>query len=166
MLPRNILDEVLQIKRFKKHKIIEADQFGYTIAVENDTEENRMAVKIISDGNLNSNEKQWDTFHNHHVLPLINYEYLPNLKANLFYTIVPLYTLQDLIRDKKFQNNPDAIRKVTKWFKEASAGIQYLHQSGYSHLNISAKNIVIVKDGGAKIKDFQYLEQADKLTTR
>lgn len=165
MPPRNILDEVLQVKRFNKHKVIEADLFGYTIAVENDTGE-KMAVKIIADDNLGSNEKQWETLHNHHVLPLINYEYLSNIKVHLFYTIVPTYTLKDLITDKEFKNNPDAIRKITKWIKEAAAGIQYIHESGYNHLNISAKNIAITEDGSTKIKNFLYLERANKHPTR
>lgn len=165
LLPKNILDEVLLIKRFNNHKVIEADQFSYTIAVENNSEDN-IAVKIVSDDDLGSNEKQWETFHNHHVLPLISYEYLQSSKAHLFYTVVPSYTLKDLTADKKFKGNPDALRKITKWLKEAAAGLQYLHESGYNHLNISSENIVITKDGTAKIKDFQYLQNADKRFTR
>lgn len=164
-LHKSILDEVIKIKRFSKHKVIEADKFSYTIAVENDTEEN-MALKIVSDDNLGENEKLWEVLQHHHVFPLINYEYLPNPKAHLFYTVVPSYTLKDLVSDKKFKNNPDAIRKITKWFKEAAAGFQYLHESGYKHLNISSKNIVVTKDETAKIKDFQYLQHGDKRLTR
>lgn len=164
-LHKSILDEVIKIKRFSKHKVIEADKFSSTIAVENGIGEN-MAVKIVSDDNLGENEKLWEILQQHHVLPVLNYEYLPNPKAHLFYTVVPSYTLKDLVSDKKFKTNTDAIRKITKWFKEAAAGFQYLHESGYKHLNISSENIVITKDGTAKIKNFHYLQHGNKRLIR
>lgn len=163
--PKNILNEVVQAKGFASYKVIEADQFRSTIAVDYGTND-KITVKIVLDNDLMENEKLWGTLQHHHVLPLLSYEYLPIPKVHLFHTIEPSFTLKDIVADKNFRNSPDAITRITRWFKEAATGFQYLHESGFQHLNICCKNIIITRDGIAKIKNFQYLQYGKQRTTR
>lgn len=163
--PNNILNEVTRIKGFAKQKIIEADQFSSTIAVQDDTEE-KFAVKVVPDDKLGENEKLWENLHHEHVLTLTNYEYLSHLEVHLFYSNVPSFTLKDLIAEKNFRQRPDSISKLTRWFQEAASGIQYIHKSGYQHLNISSNNIAIAVDETVKIKGFHYLQHETKRADR
>lgn len=160
---KNILNEVVRAKGFANYKVIEVEEGRLSIAV--DMKEDK-TVHIVPDNVLGENEKLWGSLQHHHLLPLGHYEYLLKPNAHLFHTIQPSSILKDVIGDKNFKNSPDAIRRMTKWMKEAASGLQYLHESGYQHLNISSKNIIITEDSIAKIKDFKYLHYGQQRTMR
>lgn len=162
---KNILNEVVQAKGFANYKVIKAEPFRLSIAVASDTKEEKI-VKIVPNDDLGENEKLWGSLQHHHLLPLINYEHLPKPNVHLFSTIEPSRTLKDVLGDKNFKNSPDAIRRITKWMKEAAEGLRYLHESGYQHLNICSENITVTEDDIVKIKDFQYLHYGEQRTTR
>lgn len=164
-LHKNILKEVVQAKGFANYKVIKADLCRLSIAVDSDTKEVK-TVHIVPDNDLGENEKLWGSLQHHHLLPLVHYEYLQKQNVHLFHTLEPSSTLKDVLGDKSFKNSPDAIKKIAKWMKEAAAGLQYLHESGYQHLNISSNHIIITEDSIVKIKDFQYLQCGEQRTTR
>lgn len=162
---KDILEEIIQKKGFTNQKVIEEDLSSSTVTVYNNINE-KIVVKIVEDDELGEKEKQWHNLKHYHVLPLNSYEYEPGAKLHLFYSAVPYYTLKDVIAEKSFRNSPDAIQKLIMWFKQAADAMQYIHKSGYQHLNISSKCIAITKDETVKIKDFGHLQHGLKNNNR
>lgn len=156
-LHKDVIHRVLQKKNFTNQKVIDKDLFSSTLTVHNITNE-KIVVKIVKDEELGKRENQWINLNHHHILALSSYEYLQEEKLHLFHSTMPYKTLKDIIAENNFKNNPDAIEKLTMWFKQASSAIKYIHSSGYSHMNISSKCIAIIEDETVKVKDFGYLQ--------
>lgn len=154
---KDILEKIIQKKGFTNPKVIHEDKFTATITVDNNTNQ-KMTVKIVQDPELAEKEKLRQHIHHHHILPVTSYEYCLDAKVHLFYSPLQLSTLKDLLANKNFRNSPDAVKKVIIWCKEAASAIQYVHKSGYQHMNISTKCIAITKDEIVKITDFGYLQ--------
>lgn len=154
---KDILEKIIQKKGLTNPKVIQEDKFSATITVDNNTNQ-KITVKIVQDQELAEKEKLLQNLHHHHVLPLNNYEYCLDAKVHLFYSPLQFSTLNDLLANKNFRNSPDARKKLLIWCKEAASAMQYVHKSGYHHMNISTKCIAITKDEIVKITDFGYLQ--------
>ena len=136
--------------------ILDSDYFGLTVKVKDQFKEDDVAVRITWDEHLGQKEMIWSSLKQNHITSLEKYEHLDDPGIHLFYTQVPEGTMSEIIAKSIFRNNPDAVKNLCEWFREAASGIKHLHSVGLYHLDISGDNIVIL-DNSAKIQNFHFV---------
>ena len=118
----------------------------------------RIAIKIIR--NENSwpfEEHMWPTFKHPHVLELLDVIDVKDLNLKLY--IMPRHpcALNKMISKATFLSDKNGLERVKCWLLDVLEGLDYIHTSGYAHLDLKTDNILISSDDRGVICDFSGL---------
>lgn len=153
----NLIDKVLEKKKFHLYSVTEFGNFGPTINIKYSLLENEYAVKILQQENIGPEELQWYQLYNENIHSLITIEFVENVDVFLFYTEAWNYSLKEIMEQKLLKKRQDGMTMALKWVKEVANGLMYLHKKNLFHLNISTENIVITDNDIAKITNFHFI---------
>lgn len=163
---KKYLDSIIQEKSFDVSKVIEYGHFGASLILKHDEANPEIKIRILKKQYVGENEKEWKKFVHPNILPLIKLEYLQNVDSYLFFSPAEESSLQEKIEDKLFRKDTQALRRIVNWLKEVTDAIQYLHSTGYTHLNIQSQNMIISKNDVLQISDFHYVSSRSSRATR
>lgn len=133
------LDFVIQEKSFDVVKVIECGYFGGSITVKQNEPATDIKVNILKVEYVGKKECMWEKFNHRNILPLLKLEYLQKSAPYLFYLPAEEITHKAKIEDKLFKKDPQALRKLLSWLTDVADVAQYLHNTGYAHLNIQSQ---------------------------
>lgn len=162
----NVIDKVLEKKRFHLYSITEFGIFGPTINVKYPPMKNEYSVKILTQDNIGKEELEWYKLYNENIISLIHIEFVEKIDVFLFYSEDWDYTLKEINQNSFLKNSTDGMCRVIKWIKEIAEGIKYMHRKNFYHLNICTENIVITDKDQAKIRNFHWICSSKKFNEK
>lgn len=162
----NIIDLVVEKKRFKSWKVISKGNFSATIEVDYQEKEKKKTMLILSKIESDKRRFEFENVQNGYTIQALEYEYMCKLQTYIIYTECTEYTLHDKIADKVFRKSSESIELVCNWIKEISLGLKKIHYNSYVHLNIHPKVILITADNKAKIGGFDFSRHSSTQTSR
>lgn len=152
-----LVESVAQEKLFNVKKVIEYGHFGASMIVTHKETDAEFRLKISKEQYIGSEEKQWRKFDHGSLLPLLKIEFMKSRDCYLFLSPAEDVSLQDKIDSKVLKKDRQALGRLLKWLREICAAVRYLHDCGYAHCSLEAKNMIIRNDDVLQISEFNHL---------
>lgn len=162
----NIIDLVIDKKRFQSWKVISRGKFSASVDVDYEEKQKKKAVLILKKSEMESRKFDVEEIQNAYTIQAIEYEYLCKLQTYLIYTETTDCTLEDKVADKHFRKSQASIETICNWIKDVSLGLKKIHQNSYVHLNIHPRVIMITSDNRAKIGGLDFARHSSTQANR
>lgn len=163
---RNVIDSVIEKKHFASYKVISRGRYSATLEVADKDKGEKAAVLVLTKKESESRRFDFDKIENPYTVKASKHESICRLQTYLIYTETGLCTLADKVNDKSFRKSPEAIEWLFNWIKEIAMGMKKLHSTGFVHLNLQPRCIMIDSDNRAKIGGFDSTRHASTVKQR
>lgn len=147
----NIIDLVIERKKFKSYKVISRGQYSASVNVDYENKEKSKSILIITKKEIEKRKIDLQELQNQFTVKVLHQEYLCKLQTYIIYTDSGECTLKEKLEDKVFKKSPQAIESIVSWLRDAAHGFKKLHSKGYVHLNINSTTLMITSTGKLKI---------------
>lgn len=148
---------VLRKHRLTYVKELGKGSFGDVMLVTSAKKE-QFAIKVVRKENYcMAEEILWPKLSHPNILTLIDVYKLKRDAGTLF--VMPLFPkcLHDVVTSSEFTVDETAFLRTKCWFKQILTGLEYLHSSGFCHLDLKTDNVLIDCHDNAVICDFSGL---------
>lgn len=147
----------LENRGYKFLKLLGKGSFADVIAVR-DPSGKDVAVKIVQTEDIWAVEDQfWPTLQHPHILQVYDVITVQELDVKLYTMPILSKGLDDIVESKEFKKDPNSFNRIKKWMLQTLSAIQFLHQNGFTHLDIKTDNIMIDSEDNAVLADFSGL---------
>ena len=103
-----------------------------------------LAVKLVQKSNVwEMEDKYWPDLKHSNILEVTNTMFIDKLKVKLYLMPILSNVLCLTVDEDTFLNDPNNFSWVKKEFRQILTAIEYLHNSGYCHLDIKTDNIML-----------------------
>ena len=150
----NTVKMYLEKMRFTSIMPIASGAFGDVLSAITPHNET-VAVKIVKNNkSWKKEEVIWPSLKHPNILPLYDIIDLKEMKMKLYIMPKLPTSLDKMFRSPSFLADPDGLKRIRRWLKNSIDGLQYLHESGFVHLDIKSNNVLIDAKDSAVLCDF------------
>lgn len=155
----------LKMKGYVLLKDLGSGSYGDVIGIQKKSNSKIIAAKIMHRNITSPGEIYlWPCLRHPNVLPLLQRMHYKNV--DIFLMPMLDNCLYDVLKDPKIRTSLELFQTTTGWLRDIMTGLEYLHEYGVCHLDLTVKNILISSDSKGVICDFSGIAETKQLVNR